>query len=299
MTDNILIIGANGQLGNEMKDLIGMVPQCNFLFTDREQLDLTQPQQLTALFEKHHFSFCINVAAYTAVDKAETDSATAEAVNATAVHLLAQTCHQHHTILIHISTDFVFDGLKNSWYNEKDTPNPISIYGKTKWQGEEAVRAECPHHIILRTAWLYSKYGNNFVKTMLKLGKEKPMLSVIADQTGTPTYARDLAKVIMNITEKLYQEHHAKNNLNPYFGTYHYSNEGTASWYDFANAIFELVHLQVNLKAIATTEYPTPALRPKFSVLDKTKIKATFGVNIPHWRESLKKCLLELQKVDE
>lgn len=296
MTDNILIIGANGQLGNEIKDLIGMVPQCNFLFTDREQLDLTQPLQLKNLFEKHHFSFCINAAAYTAVDKAETDIATAEAVNATAVRLLAQTCHQHNTILIHISTDFVFDGLKSYWYNETDTPNPISVYGKTKWQGEEAVSTECPRHIILRTAWLYSKYGNNFVKTMLRLGKEKPLLSVVADQTGTPTYARDLAKVIMSITEKLYQAHHTQQSLTAYFGTYHYSNEGTASWYDFANAIFELAHYQTVVKPISTTDYPTPAIRPKFSVLDKTKIKNTFGVHIPHWRESLKKCLVELQK---
>lgn len=296
MTDNILIIGANGQLGNEMKDLIGMVPQCNFLFTDREQLDLTQPQQLKNLFEKHHFSFCINAAAYTAVDKAEADTAIAEAVNAIAVRLLAQTCHQHNTILIHISTDFIFDGLKNHWYNETDKPAPISVYGKTKWQGEEAVRVECPRHIILRTAWLYSKYGNNFVKTMLRLGKEKPLLSVVADQIGTPTYARDLAKVIMNITEKLYQAHHAQQSLTSYFGTYHYSNEGTASWYDFATAIFELAHYQTIVKPIPTIDYPTPAVRPKFSVLDKSKIKNIFGVNIPHWRESLKKCLLELQK---
>jgi dTDP-4-dehydrorhamnose reductase len=292
MTPNILITGANGQLGREMQNLIGMVPACNFMFTDREQLDLTNLVQMQQLFDKYRFSYCINAAAYTGVDKAEADAEKAHLANTIGVQNLAITCQKYQTVLLHISTDFIFDGTKPCWYNENDKPNPLSVYGKTKLAGEEAIRSHCPQHLIVRTSWLYSSYGNNFVKTMLKLAAERNELGVVADQTGTPTYARDLAKVLLNITATLY-ESKAKD-LSPYFGLYHYSNEGTASWYDFAKAVFTLADLQIVLKAIHTADYKTAATRPAFSVLDKTKIKTTFGIEIPHWQESLKKCVTQL-----
>ncbi len=293
MTTNILITGSNGQLGNELRNLIGMVPECNFMFTDREQLDLTDQAKMSQLFEQHRFAFCINAAAYTGVDKAETEVEKATAVNTTGVQKLAEICNQYQTILLHISTDFVFDGTKPYWYNEQDQPQPLGVYGSTKWAGEEAIRVACPQHLIIRTAWLYSSYGNNFVKTMLRLGKEKPEVRVVADQMGTPTYARDLAKVLLTITHFLYKKKEQK--LQTYFGTYHYSNEGTASWYDFTHAIFEFADLPTPLLPLHTTEYKTAAIRPHFSVLDKTKIKQIFNIAIPHWRESLKKCIAVLQ----
>jgi dTDP-4-dehydrorhamnose reductase len=295
MTSNILITGANGQLGKEMQNLIGMVPDCNFMFTDREQLDLTNLTQMKQLFEKYHFAYCINAAAYTGVDKAENDAEKAALVNITGVKNLAEICTQYDATLLHISTDFVFDGTKSFWYNEQDTTNPLSVYGKTKLAGEEVIRVTCPKHIIIRTAWLYSSYGNNFVKTMLRLAAEKPAISVVADQTGTPTYARDLAKLLMTITNFLYQQKLQNLDLSQYFGLYHYSNEGTASWYDFAKATLDLSGLQTPIKPLQTADYPTAAVRPKFSVLDKSKVKQVFGIEVPHWQESLKKCIAQLQ----
>ncbi len=307
-TQKILITGANGQLGNEMKNLIGMVPECNFMFTDREQLDLADLEKITQLFEKYNFKYCINAAAYTAVDKAETEAEKAAEANVIGVQNLATVCNQFKTTLLHISTDFVFEGNKPIWYNEKDATNPLSVYGKTKLLGEEKIRKICAQHIIIRTAWLYSAYGNNFVKTMLRLANEKPQISVVADQIGTPTYARDLAKVLMTITDFLHQNDREnpnykstnnKPNNSQYYGLYHYSNEGTASWYDFAKAIFEFTDTLTTLKPLHTNEYPTPAIRPKFSVLDKTLIKQTFQIEIPYWRDSLRKCITDLQvKID-
>lgn len=298
----ILITGANGQLGNELKNLIGMVPECNFMFTDREQLELSDLEKMTQLFEKHRFAYCINAAAYTAVDKAETDSEKATEVNVTGTANLATLCQQFDTTLLHVSTDFVFDGNHATWYNEKHITNPLSVYGKTKLAGEEAIRKICPKHIIIRTAWLYSLHGNNFVKTMIRLANEKPQISVVADQTGTPTYARDLAKALLTITQRLYQVQNNNeindkitNEINKYYGLYHFSNEGTASWYDFAKAILEFTNSPTPVNPLHTHEYPTPAMRPKFSVLDKTLIKQTFGIEIPHWRDSLRKCITELQ----
>jgi dTDP-4-dehydrorhamnose reductase len=292
-TPKILITGANGQLGNEIKNLIGMVPACNFMFTDREQLDLADTKKIASLFAKHQFAYCINTAAYTAVDKAETEIEQATQVNVTGVENLAKICEDYQTTLLHISTDFVFDGSQAHWYNETATPNPLSVYGKTKLAGEEKIKQHCKKYVIIRTAWLYSSYGNNFVKTMLRLAKEKPQINVIADQTGTPTYARDLAKVLMQITETLYQLQNTAE-IEKLYGVYHYSNEGTASWFDFAKAIFEISDLPTVVSSIPTTAYPTPAQRPKFSVLDKTHIKKSFNIEIPYWRDSLRKCIAEL-----
>jgi dTDP-4-dehydrorhamnose reductase len=296
MTHKILITGANGQLGNEIKNLLGMVPTCSFMFTDREQLDLADSVKMRELFEKHRFAYCINTAAYTAVDKAETDIEKATEVNVKGVENLANLCHEFETVLLHISTDFVFDGTKSSWYNENDIPNPMSVYGKTKLDGENKIRKICYKYVIVRTAWLYSLYGNNFVKTILRLAKEKPELSIIADQTGTPTSARDLAKALMLIVQKFCDAKNSEEMAN-YYGIYHFSNEGTASWYDFAHSILSTVHATVPLKPIHTKQYPTPAQRPKFSVLDKTLIKNTFSLHIPHWQESLQKCIIELESL--
>ncbi|MEH0158151.1 dTDP-4-dehydrorhamnose reductase [Limibacter armeniacum] len=279
----ILVTGADGQLGSELKLLAADLP-FHFDFTDHTHLDITNAQEVSAYFQKSHYNYCINCAAYTAVDKAESEQDTATKVNVTGASLLAQSCHESGTVLIHISTDFVFDGKNHKPYQETDIAAPISVYGVTKWQGEEAVRNVSDKSFILRTSWLYSTFGGNFVKTMLRLAETRNELSIIADQIGTPTYAADLAKAIMQIIESGATE----------YGTYHFSNEGVASWYDFAQAIFELKQLPVKVNAIPTEQYPTPARRPHYSVMDKSKIKQ-LGVETPYWRDSLKACLDKLE----
>ena len=283
---NILVTGGNGQLGQELQRL-AKGSEHTFLFTDVAELDITDLSAVERYFAEKKINVCINCAAYTAVDKAETDEATAIRINVTGAENLGKACATQGAVLFHISTDFVFDGASGKLYTETDAPNPLGVYGATKLKGEQKALAANPKTYVVRTAWLYSSFANNFVKTMLRLGEERKELGIVADQVGTPTYAADLAKALLQMLEK--EPGPAA------FGVYHYSNEGVASWYDFAVAIFEMGGLQVKVNPIPTEAYPVPAKRPSYSVLDKRKIKESFGLSVPHWRNSLKQCLAELQ----
>ncbi|WP_047414316.1 dTDP-4-dehydrorhamnose reductase [Cellulophaga sp. Hel_I_12] len=278
----ILVTGANGQLGQCIKELsVSLDPDNTYLFKSSKDLDITNYQQVLAAFTLENFDFCINCAAYTNVDKAESDTQNAVNVNSTGAQNLATACNQTNTTLLHISTDFVFDGTKNSPYIETDKTAALSVYGNTKNVGETEIIKKAPKSYIIRTSWLYSEYGHNFMKTMIRFGSEKDSLSVINDQTGTPTYAKDLAEVLIKIIQ---------NKPIPY-GIYHYSNEGTATWFDFAKAIFEITKSTIQLHPIATEAYPLPAKRPKYSVLNSSKIKTALQLEIPAWRDSLKKAI--------
>jgi dTDP-4-dehydrorhamnose reductase len=284
-TITILVTGANGQLGSELK-VIATYEPFEFIFTDVEELNLIKAEAVNSFFNTHKIDYCINCAAYTAVDKAEKDLSAARAINVEAVQNLAEACIINNTTLFHISTDFVFRGDTYKPINEDLKPDPISVYGFTKLEGENLALRTNPRTVILRTSWLYSSFGNNFVKTMMKLGKEKDELGIIIDQIGTPTYAGDLAKAILSIIKKADEL-----DLDEKYGIYHYSNEGVASWYDFAKAIFDIKKIDVVVKPLKTEEYPTPAKRPNFSLLDKSHIKNSFKLEIPYWRDSLKLCL--------
>ena len=273
----VLVTGASGQLGQALQAIAPHYPKIVFHFAGSVQADITNRQQILDLFKNIKPQYCINTAAYTAVDKAESEYQQAYDVNVLGVRNLAEACNTTGTTLVHISTDFVFDGQKKIPYTEEDTVNPQGVYGQTKREGEVALAALLPEHYIIRTSWLYSAYGNNFMKTMLRLAAEKPSLGVVNDQTGTPTYAPDLAKAILAIIESGIKA----------YGIYHYSNEGQATWYEFAKTIFEVNDIAIELNPIPTSAYPTPAQRPAYSVLDKTKIKRTFGLAIPHWHQSL------------
>jgi len=283
MNKTILITGANGQLGSEIRELS---PGFNyeFIFTDVEELDLTNPSYVDSFFTEHQIDFCINCAAYTAVDKAEDDPDAARKINVEAVKNLAMACAENNAIFLHVSTDFVFNGRSNIPYTEEDEADPVSVYGRTKLDGELAALNHNLGTIILRTSWLYSSFGNNFVKTMLRLGREKDRLSIIFDQVGTPTYGYDLALAILKIVDRL---NTGQSNIMEVKGVYHFSNEGVASWYDFAMEIFLSRNIDIKVIPVRTSEYPTPATRPQFSVMDKQKIKQTFNIEIPHWKESL------------
>jgi dTDP-4-dehydrorhamnose reductase len=283
----ILVTGSNGQLGNEIRELAWNYPGFDFLYTDVEELDITNRLKVKAFFEANQPQIVINCAAYTAVDKAESDEANAFLINAAAVENLARSAAEIDALIIHISTDYVFDGKSFLPIKENEPTNPSSAYGRTKLAGEEAVRLYASKGLIIRTSWLYSAFGNNFVKTMMKYGKERDELSVVFDQVGTPTYARDLAKVMLDIIP-LSLEH---------TGTelFHYSNEGVASWYDFAQTIIAFSGLTCEIKPILTQDYPLPAPRPFFSVMDKSKIKETFKIKIPYWSDSVKACIQRLK----
>ena len=283
----ILITGAHGQLGRELKDASAFYPNFVIDYTDAHTLDITSYDALVKTFANGQYDWCINCAAYTAVDKAESDVEMAQKINAEAPGLVAAAAAKYGAKLIHISTDFVFDGRMPSPYQEDDATEPLSAYGRTKLDGENRCMAANPASTIIRTAWLYSNYGNNFVNTMRRLGKERETLNVIYDQVGTPTYARDLAYAIWKIVET---------NDASLSGLYHYSNEGVASWYDFAHEIMELSKLTCKVKPINTYEYPTPATRPAYCLMSKKKIKAAFHIEIPHWRESLKHCIALLDE---
>ena len=279
---SILITGAKGQLGCELQEIIPLYPQFRFFLTDVDTLDLCDKGAIESFLEKNRSEYIINCAAYTAVDKAEDDIDLCYRINSDAVRNLAEAAGGKAKI-IHISTDYVFDGTSERPLRETDKINPRSIYGKSKSEGEQILLKTAPESIIIRTAWLYSSFGNNFMKTMIRLGKEKESLNVVYDQIGTPTYAADLAKVILQIIE----ECEKKNTFQS--GIYHYSNEGVCSWYDFCLKIHETAGIKTcKVSPISTAEYPTRAIRPLYSVLDKTKIKETFHLTIPHWEESLK-----------
>ena len=287
---NILVTGANGQLGSELKDLSGDSGH-QFYFTDIGELDLTDFEAIEKYFEGKNITHCINCAAYTAVDKAETEIDKAIAINVDAVRNLAEVCALYKTLLIHISTDFVFNGISCRPYIESDRPKPVNVYGQSKYEGEKQAVRENPQTIILRTSWLYSSHGSNFVKTMLKAGEDKEILKVVFDQVGTPTYAADLASAILHIIERSTAW---KKSRHGSYGTFHFSNEGVASWYDFAVEIFQLSNKRTRVLPIHTEDYPTPAKRPHYSVLDKTRIKSTFELSIPYWKDSLKTCMRKL-----
>lgn len=278
----VLVTGANGQLGQAIQYIAKNYLNLNFVFCNSTDLDISNKENCQAVFHKIKPNFCINAAAYTAVDKAELEQDKAELINVIGAKNLAETCNEFDTKLIHISTDFVFDGSNDKPYSETDIPNPKGVYGQTKLDGEKAIQAVFSKYYIIRTSWVYSQFGNNFMKTMLRLASERTSLSVVNDQIGTPTNAVDLADCLMTIISS---QHLTPNTQN---GIYHFSNEGQCSWYDFAKEIFEINQVNIDLIAIPTSEFPTPAERPKYSVLDKSKIKSTFGITIKNWQESLK-----------
>lgn len=281
---NILVFGGVGQLGQCIQKVAEQKNISGLIYLDEKEGNILDLDLLKALFQKYKPSYVINCAAYTAVDKAEDEVEIARKVNRDGAANLAVLSEEFDATLIHISTDFVFEGNQTGLLTEQDVANPVGIYGLTKLEGEIAIQEATQKYFTLRTSWLYSEFANNFVKTMIRLGKERSELGVIVDQVGSPTYAVDLAKVIVHIIESKSEA----------YGLYHFSNEGVTSWYDFATAIFELADLTVKVKALKTSEYPTKARRPFYSVMDKTKIKQNLGVVIPYWRDSLKVCLEEL-----
>jgi dTDP-4-dehydrorhamnose reductase len=274
----ILVTGALGQVGQAIKAAAALHGEIKFFFAGSAEGDVTNAEGLEALFSNVKPDVCINAAAYTAVDKAESEPERAYAINAAGAKNLAEVCKAFKTALIHISTDFVFDGTKQSPYTEEDVTNPQSMYGKTKLDGENFIREILPEHYIIRTSWVYSQYGSNFMKTMLRLASERSSLSVVSDQTGTPTNANGLAEAIISIA--IFCENNAGNAK---YGLYHYSDEGQCSWYDFAKKIFEVNKITIDLQPLSTAQYPTPAKRPAYSVLNKHKIKAAFNLNINLW----------------
>ena len=288
----ILVTGCNGQLGNEMQLLAKENEQHTYFFTDvvipegsvAQKLDITNEAEVEAFVEGHEIDCVVNCAAYTAVDKAESNEELCDLLNNVAPGYLAKAVGKRGGSMVQISTDYVFDGTNYRPVTEEQPTCPNSVYGRTKLEGEKSVMRECEKYLIIRTAWLYSTFGNNFVKTMIRLGKEKPELGVIFDQVGTPTYARDLAAVIFVAINQ---------GIVP--GIYHFSNEGVISWYDFTKAIHRIAGIEgCKVKPLHTEEYPTPAARPHYSVLDKTKIKRTYGVEVPYWEESVEVCINKL-----
>lgn len=279
-----LVFGGSGQLGQCLTAVAERIGFEGIIFPAEGEANILNTEALAQLFEKHQPQYIINCAAYTAVDKAEDEAEAARKVNRDGAENLAKLCKLHNSTLIHVSTDFVFQGDTPKLLNEEDETLPISVYGLTKLEGEQVIDQNTGQYYILRTSWLYSEFANNFVKTMLKLAVGRTELNIIADQIGTPTYAIDLAAAILHIIE----------NDNQQYGIYHYSNEGVTSWYDFAVSIFDIAGVQIKVNPIKTFEYPTKATRPKFSAMDKTKIKSTFNLNIPYWRNSLTACIKAL-----
>jgi len=284
----ILVTGSNGQLGSEIKFLSKLVNH-SFIFTDYKELDITSETDVEKCISRNKVDFVINCAAYTAVDKAEDDEQNAHLLNAIAPSYLAKSCKKNKAIFIQVSTDYVFDGTATSPIAENEIVNPQSIYGKTKLEGEQLTQKENPESIIIRTSWLYSSFGNNFVKTMIRLGEEKDSIGVVADQKGTPTYAFDLARTILQIIDKVTI---SKTNL--VSGIFHYSNLGETTWCEFAKEIHAIKAIKCTVNPVTTEEYPTPAKRPKYSVLDKTKIQNSYNITIPEWKASLVKCIDKL-----
>jgi dTDP-4-dehydrorhamnose reductase len=279
----VLVTGSNGQLGQSLQYVEQNYTELQFVFCSSLELDITNLENCQQVFSNYKPDFCINAAAYTAVDKAESEPEKAHLINVMGAKNLAQVCKENNTILLHISTDFVFDGNKQIPYNEEDNPNPTGVYGQTKLEGEKAIQAVFDDYYIIRTSWVYSQFGNNFMKTMLRLASERDSLSVVNDQIGTPTNAVDLANALIQIILTDNQQPTTDK-----FGIYNFSNEGQCSWYDFAKKIFEINYKNIDLQPIPTSSFPTPAKRPNYSVLDKSKIKRTFGIQIKSWEDSLK-----------
>lgn len=279
---DILITGCNGQLGNEMREVLSSDNCHHAIYTDVEQLDMTDAKALERFFDNNHIDVVVNCAAYTAVDAAEDNAALCRLINTEAIALLGATAHRHGAKVVHISTDYVFDGKGHRPYREDDPTSPQSVYGSTKLDGEKELMRVAPDSVILRTAWLYSPHGKNFVKTMLSLGQTRDSLNVVVDQVGTPTYALDLAKAIKAIIDA------------PQWtaGVYHFSDEGAISWYDFTKAIHRLAGIDTcSVSPCMSDQFPAKAARPNYSVLDKSKIKNTYGITIPYWEDSLRDCL--------
>lgn len=287
----VLVTGANGQLGQVLQFIATNYPAIHFVFCSSAELDITSKDNCISIFKKHQPNYCINAAAYTAVDKAESEPEKAHLINAIGARNIAEVCKENNTVLLHISTDFVFDGDSSKLgmtkgYTEEDSPNPTGVYGQTKLHGEKAIQETFDTYFIIRTSWVYSQFGNNFMKTMLRLASERDTLSVVNDQIGTPTNAVDLAECLVKIIQTNNQLPKLRETTNN-FGIYNFSNEAQCSWYDFAKKIFEVNNITINLQPIPTTSFPTPAKRPKYSVLDKSKIKKVFAVEIKNWEESL------------
>jgi dTDP-4-dehydrorhamnose reductase len=283
---NIAVTGCHGQLGNEMQKIAAANALHQWFFSDIDSLDITDPIAVERYFSEHRIDCCINCAAYTAVDRAEDDVEMAEKVNVHASKVLAETCHSQNALLIHVSTDYVFDGKGTQPYRETDPTGPTSVYGKTKLAGEQAIKDSGCHYCIVRTAWLYSATGKNFVKTMLSLAETHDEINVVCDQHGSPTFAGDLAQGIMALVS-----HYGKR---PVKEVFHFTNDGITSWDVFAKAIFELGGKSCKVNSITTDQYPTRATRPAYSALDTTKIKETLGIRIPFWKDSLERCIKEL-----
>ena len=280
----ILVTGSNGQLGSEIRELSLKYPLYDFLFTTRDDLPIENMDALNLFFNEHRVDFCVNCAAYTAVDKAESERENAFAINATAAGALALACSGHTTKLIHISTDYVYDGSSPDPLTENDRVDPPNVYGLSKLKGEELILSNNPSALIIRTSWVYSVYGSNFVKTMLRLFKERESISVVNDQYGCPTYAADLAAIIMKFIDNM-------QDATEYSGIVNYSNSGTTTWFDFALTIKGLVHSSCKISPVPTSQYPTPAKRPQHSVMDTSKIREMLKTDIPFWEDSLKKCI--------
>jgi dTDP-4-dehydrorhamnose reductase len=286
MNSKILVTGANGQLGNEVRRLCRNFPGLEFIFTDVDMLDITNPDAVSVFMEASRPAIVVNCAAYTDVEAAEDNTQAARKINALAPQVLAAACSMQNAFLIHVSTDYVFDGETSKPYKEDDTTNPTSVYGSSKLEGEEKIRSVFDDYIIIRTSWLYSEYGHNFVRKIIDLAKAKDKIEVVNDQFGSPTYARDLANCIIDII--------IKSLLNPkaYLpGVYHYANQGECSWYEFAQEIIKQADLSCEVVPVDSSKFPVKAKRPKYSVLDTTKIRHHFGIGIPNWKDSLKECI--------
>ena len=288
----ILIIGKEGQLGSSFHKLAPEYPECCISFSTIDQMDLTDASSIKKFFADKTYNFIVNCAAYTAVDKAEEEPDLAYRLNAEAPALIAQEAARIKAFFIHISTDYVFDGKHYHPLSPNDHPNPVSVYGKSKLQGEKDVIRIHPESMIIRTSWLYSIYGKNFLKTMLRLGKENKSIKVVFDQIGTPTFAEDLASSILAIIHKI-----SAGQKKPVPGIFHYSNEGVCSWYDFAQSIFRTAQIMCNVIPVTSEQFPTKAQRPFYSVLDKSRIKQTYSIIIPHWYDSMIRCLKELNTI--
>jgi dTDP-4-dehydrorhamnose reductase len=284
----IVVTGSNGQLGSELKELVSSFPQFQFIFLNREELSIADKQGVENFFRKYQSSYLVNCAAYTAVDKAESEKELANEINGTAVGILASVCKQYGTKFIHISTDYVFNGTASTPIKETDKVDPVNAYGASKLMGEELALHNNPESIIIRTSWVYSFYGRNFVKTMMRLMNEKESIGVVSDQVGSPTYAADLAEAIMQII--------VLDKWQP--GIYNYSNVGVISWFDFANEIKKLIGASCVINSLTTEQFPTPAKRPRYSALDKAKIQQAFSIQLKDWKDSLKVCVDRLQSVN-